>query len=163
MARPDYRPEYAEQARKLCATFGAADWEIAQFLSTDEVRVRAKDVRRWHMEHPEFQAACKAGDALVTDRVVRALVKLASGYRYKAVKILPPPKGYTEPIYAPYTEVVAPRMDAIKFWLINRGGGQWADEKSVSVTVNDERAENLTDDKLAAIAASDAAQPDHAG
>ena len=46
-----YNPDFAEQARKLCA-FGATMKEIAEFIG-----VAPKTIRNWQTAHPEFREA----------------------------------------------------------------------------------------------------------
>jgi hypothetical protein len=51
----DFKPEYAEQARKLLA-LGATDFELADFFG-----VQPATPWRWRFEHPEFHEAIKMG------------------------------------------------------------------------------------------------------
>src|SRR5882724_1969007 len=61
-ARPErvpalYRPEYAEQGRKLCLLLGATDQELARFFD-----VPLAALRDWLASVPEFAAAVRAGN-----------------------------------------------------------------------------------------------------
>jgi hypothetical protein len=44
----DYKPEFADQAAKLCR-LGATDQEIADFFGKDE-----RTINRWKIDHPDF-------------------------------------------------------------------------------------------------------------
>lgn len=115
-----YKPEFVEQARKLCL-LGATDQEIADFF---EVSVRT--LYRWKGEHDEFCQALKAGKDEADDRVVRSLYQQAIGYEQDEVKIFMPANA-SEPVYAPFRAKVAPNVTAAIFWLKNRQKGQWRD------------------------------------
>lgn len=124
----DYKPEYAEQAEKLCRLHGATDKDLAEFF---EVGVRT--IARWMTKHPEFRQACKNGKEPADDRVERSLYIRATGYSYDAVKIFMP-AGATEPVYAPYVEHVPPDTTAMIFWLKNRRPAEWRDKVHQEVT-----------------------------
>lgn len=128
MARPSkYKPEFAEQARKLCL-LGATDQEIADFF---EVEVRT--VYRWKGEFEEFCQALKAGKEEADTRVERSLYQQAIGYEQDEVKIFMP-GGADKPVYAPYRAKVAPNVTAAIFWLKNRRSQDWRDKTEQSVT-----------------------------
>ncbi len=83
MGRPtSYRPEYAEQALKLCR-LGATDKELADFFEVAE-----STVNLWKIEHPEFSESLKAGKAQADAEVADKLFKRATGYSHSAVKIM---------------------------------------------------------------------------
>ena len=50
-----YKPEYAEQAGKLCGILGATDEKLAQFFGVCELTIR-----RWKKDHQEFCSAIKS-------------------------------------------------------------------------------------------------------
>lgn len=52
--RPAYKPEYVEQARKLCL-LGATDYELADFFGID-----TRTIGEWRGEHAEFAEQSKA-------------------------------------------------------------------------------------------------------
>ena len=108
-----YRPEYAEQARKLCRN-GATDREIADILG-----VCVRTFYRWRAEHDAFAEALKAGKELADDRVERALYERACGYEYSDVKIFHP-SGAKEPVIVPVTVHVPADVGAAKQWLATR-------------------------------------------
>jgi len=118
----DYREAYAEGASKL-ARLGATDAEIADFYN-----VSVATIYRWKNVHPKFCEALKVGKVEADDRVRRALYHRAVGYEQEAVKIFMP-AGKDEPVYAPYTERIAPDTTAAIFWLKNRDPENWRDRK----------------------------------
>lgn len=66
-----YRPEYAEQARKLCL-LGATNPEMAQFFG-----VATSTVSKWLDEIPEFSDALKSGRAGADMEVASSLYRKA--------------------------------------------------------------------------------------
>jgi hypothetical protein len=52
---PEFKPEYAEQVRKLCA-LGVIDFGLADFFEVD-----LPTLNRWRWEYPEFREAIKMG------------------------------------------------------------------------------------------------------
>jgi len=117
-----YSAAAVKQAKKLCE-LGATDEDLADFF---EVSVRT--IYRWQTQHKEFCQALKAGKAEADDRVERSLYHKAVGYRHEAVKIFMPANAL-EPVYAPYTEQVAPDTTAAIFWLKNRRPAEWRDRQ----------------------------------
>lgn len=117
-----FKPEYVEQAEKLCL-LGATDDEIGAFF-----KVSTRQVHRWKMLHPEFGHSLKVGKELADDRVKRSLYQRAVGYRQKAVKIFMP-AGREEPVYAPFVEQIAPDTTAAIFWLKNRCPEEFRDRQ----------------------------------
>jgi hypothetical protein len=140
-----YRPEFVEQAAKLCK-LGATDAELADFFS-----VSIQTLYSWRNVHPEFLDAIKTAKEAADERVQRSLFQRAIGYQVDAVKIFMP-AGAVEPVYAPYRENVPADVASAIFWLKNRRPKDWKDRNHL--TVDDKRsAEQFTDDELAAIAA----------
>jgi hypothetical protein len=120
---PAYKPEFPEQATKLCK-LGAVDVEIASFF-----KVNISTISEWKTEHPEFGEALKVGKSVADDRVERSLYTRAIGYTYESVKIFLP-KGSTrveDAVIVPYLEHVPPDTTACIFWLKNRRKDQWRD------------------------------------
>ncbi len=116
-----FKPEFSEQARKLCL-LGATDQEIADFF---EVEVRT--IYRWKAENNQFCQALKAGKAEADDRVERSLYQQAIGYEQDEVKIFMPANAEA-PVYAPYRARIAPNVTAAIFWLKNRKKEDWRDK-----------------------------------
>ena len=89
-----YRPDFAEQARKLCRN-GATDRGIADILG-----VCVRTFYRWRAAHDDVAEALRAGKELADDRVQRALYERACGYDYDDTKIFHP-SGAKEPVIVP--------------------------------------------------------------
>lgn len=114
----DYRPEYAEQAKKLCS-FGMTDDELAQFFE-----VSTRTIYRWQAVHTEFCHALKVGKDPADDRVERSLYHKACGYTFESEKIF---NYQGEVVRAKCVEHVPPDTTAAIFWLKNRRKDEWRD------------------------------------
>lgn len=138
-----YKPEYAEQAVKLCQ-LGATDAELADFF-----KVTTVTIWRWQSAHEEFCNALTRGKQKADERVERSLYARATGYTFDAVKIFMP-AGAKKPIYAEYQEHVPPDTTAMIFWLKNRQPELWRDKTEHVVR---HELSQMSDDDLARIAA----------
>lgn len=137
MGRPSkYKPEFADQAAKLCA-LGATDQEIADFFEVD-----VRTVYRWKADEEAFCQALKAGKAIADERVERSLYMKAIGYEQDEVKIFMPANS-PQPVYAPFRAKIAPDTAAAIFWLKNRRPNEWRDNKAVELTGKDGADLNL--------------------
>lgn len=141
-----YKPEYAEQTRKLCA-FGATDAEVAEFFE-----VSVTTIYRWRHAFEEFCEALKVGKAQPDDRVERSLFQRAIGYTYVEQQAIKVKAGaHQERIEVVEVERHAPPdTTATIFWLKNRRPDQWRDKRELahSGKVNfAEFAEWLADDE----------------
>lgn len=129
MARPtDYRPEYVDQAEKLCK-LGATDKELGDFFDVSE-----QTINNWKNEHPEFFESIKKGKVLADAEVADKLFKRATGYSHRAVKIF---NNQGEVIVEPYIEHYPPDTTAAIFWLKNRQPKNWRDKQEVEHGVTD--------------------------
>lgn len=129
MARPtSYKPEYAEQAKKLCR-LGAKDSELADFFGVTE-----QTINNWKTAHPVFFESLKEGKALADAEVADKLFKRATGYEHPAVKIVANANTGQEHVVH-YTERYAPDTTACIFWLKNRRPDVWRDKTEQSVTM----------------------------
>ena len=115
-----YRPEFAEQARKLCL-IGATDVQIADFFG-----VIVQTLFNWRAEHPEFLEATKSGKSKHDQEVEDSLLHRAKGYSHAAVKIVADAKTGAQ-VSVPYTEYYPPDTTACIFWLKNRQPERWRD------------------------------------
>lgn len=115
-----YKPEYAEQAKKLCL-LGATDQEMADFF-----KVALSTLNLWKLRHPEFSESLSEGKQIADARVVRSLYQQAIGYEQDEVKIFMPANA-EKPVYAPFRAKVAPNVTAAIFWLKNRDKDNWRD------------------------------------
>lgn len=137
VGRPtDYKPEYADQARKLCE-LGATDQELGDFFEVD-----VRTIYRWKHVHDEFCQALKGGKDIADERVERSLYQKAIGYEQDEVKIFMP-SGAEEPVYAPFRAKIAPDTTAAIFWLKNRRSGEWRDKSEVEHNVTKDLAQWL--------------------
>lgn len=122
-----YRPQYAEQARKL-ALLGFTDEKMADFF---EVEVRT--IYRWKTEHDEFCQAVKAGkvdaDATVASTLYRSAL---GGGTVTEVKEETDAEGNV--IHRKTVKELPANVTAQIFWLKNRQPQHWRDK----VVVEDE-------------------------
>lgn len=116
----DYRPEFAEQAAKLCS-LGATDYELADFFGVD-----TRTIYRWKHVHDEFCQAVTCGKERADERVERALYNRAVGYTFESEKVF---QHQGEVIRAPTAEHVPPDPSAAKLWLTNRRPDQWREKQ----------------------------------
>lgn len=113
-----YKPEYAEQAEKLCK-LGATDKEIADFFEVGE-----STLNRWKEAHAEFRESLKTGKEAADERVERSLYHRAIGYTHEAVKLF---QYEGRVIEQAYDERYPPDTTAAIFWLKNRRPAEWRD------------------------------------
>lgn len=113
-----YKPEYIEQARKLCL-LGATDRELADFFEVAE-----STLNLWKLEHPEFSESLKSGKEAADERVERSLFHRAIGYKHDAVKMF---QAGGAVISEQYVEHYPPDTTAAIFWLKNRKPKEWRD------------------------------------
>lgn len=113
-----YKPEYAEQARKLCE-HGLTDDELADFFE-----VSTRTIYRWQSQFPEFCQSLKVGKDPADDRVERSLYHKACGYTFESEKIF---NYQGEVVRAKTIEHVPPDTTAAIFWLKNRRKEEWRD------------------------------------
>lgn len=135
-----YRPEYAEQARKL-SLLGLTDAQMAGVFGVSE-----KTLNTWKTAHPEFLQSLKNGKDVADAEVAASLYHRACGYSHKAVKIM---QYEGVPIEVEYTEHYPPDTAAAFIWLKNRQPHLWRDKvdltdgdatpppEAVTVTVED--------------------------
>jgi hypothetical protein len=143
MARPSsYKPEFAEQARKLCQ-LGATDIELGDFFG-----VRRETIWAWSQKHEEFSNALKAGKEAADERVTQSLYHRAVGYTFDSEKVF---QFQGDIVRAPTKEHVPPDTTAMIFWLKNRRPQEWRDKREIehsgAIDFN-----NATDEELARIA-----------
>ena len=132
----DYRPEYAEQAKKLC-NLGATNQDLAEFFDCNIM-----SIYRWQAKFPEFGDALKIGKGQGDERVVRSLYQKAVGYHLPVKKVVADKDGNL--IDIEYTEYMPPDTTSCIFWLKNRRPDEWRDKREVeqsgegfSLTINE--------------------------
>jgi hypothetical protein len=118
----DYKPEFAEQAAKLCA-LGATDYELADFFGVD-----TRTIYRWKNVHDDFCQSVTCGKERADERVERALFNRAVGYTFESEKVF---QFQGEVIRADTVEHVPPDPGAAKLWLTNRRPEQWREKQEI--------------------------------
>lgn len=134
MGRPSlYRPEFADQARKLCA-LGATDANLADFFE-----VSIATIRNWMTQHADFLDAIKEAKKVADELVERSLYMRARGYEYDDIDIrtVAVGKGISEIVITPIRRHVAPDPTSMIFWLKNRQPERWRDIKAVELSGRD--------------------------
>lgn len=134
VGRPtEYKPEFVEQAEKLCM-LGATDDEMADFFG-----VHRSTIYRWKIEYPEFCDAIKTAKEIADERVERSLYQKATGYNYKeeqAFKIKV--EQYKEEVEVVDVERHQPAdTTAAIFWLKNRRKNEWRDKQEIDHSSTD--------------------------
>jgi hypothetical protein len=123
MGRPsEYKPEYAEQARRQCEE-GATDQELADFF---EVSVRT--LYRWKNSYPDFCQSLKASKAPADERIERSLFERACGYERDEVDIRVIDG---QIVQTPVRKFYPPDTTAMIFWLKNRRPAEWRDKQEI--------------------------------
>lgn len=116
-ARGLYKPEYAEQALKLCY-LGHTNEELATFFD-----VSFKTINVWIAQVEAFGASVRAGREEADMDMVNALRKLGLGHMVELNEQRLTKDGdivdLRKDVYVP------PNFNAIQLWLVNRGGGKW--------------------------------------
>jgi hypothetical protein len=117
-----YKPEYAEQARKLCR-LGATDSQVADFFE-----IGTTTFYRWRQDHPDFADAVTEGKEICDNQVEQALHRRAVGFQYEAVRVFMP-AGAKAPLPVPYPVQVIPDVRAAQHWLRFRRPQEWSDRR----------------------------------
>lgn len=130
----DYRPEFPEQAEKLCQ-LGATDIEIADFFEVD-----VRSIYRWKHAHPNFSDALKAGKEAADERVKRGLYQRAVGYSFESEKVF---QYEGAVVRAPIREHVPPDPGAAMNWLKNRQPSEWRDKREIEHSMDDDLAARI--------------------
>lgn len=136
VGRPtSYKPEYCEQAYKLCL-LGADDKRIADFFDIAE-----STLNNWKIEYPEFMESLKNGKEVADAAIAASLYHRAKGYSHEAVKIF---NDQGRPLEVPYTEHYPPDTTAAIFWLKNRQPKQWRDKQDIDHQSSDGSMQPVT-------------------
>ena len=117
MGRPsEYKPEYCEQARKLCAG-GFTIQQVADFLD-----VERSTIYYWAAHYGEFSDALKIGKDRATERVEESLYHRAVGYSHPEEKLF---CHEGEVIRASTVKHYPPDTGAMVWWLKNQKPSEW--------------------------------------
>lgn len=141
LGRPSlFKPEYCEQARKLCL-LGSTDIEMAGFFEVSE-----DTIHEWKKVHSNFSESIKKGKAQADANVADRLYQRAMGYEHPEVDIRVVNQ---EIVKTPITKIYAPDPAAAIFWLKNRQRGKWRDKVETEHSGNIGQRE-LSDEELTA-------------
>jgi hypothetical protein len=126
-----YRPEFNEQARKLCL-LGYIDTELASFFGVCEATIN-----NWKGQFPAFLEAIRAGKDAADAEVADSLYRRATGESILVERII---KDGDKHDVVTIKQFVPGEVAAQRLWLLNRRKGNWRDkvetEHSGNVTVN---------------------------
>jgi len=114
-----YKPEFAEQAAKLCA-LGATDAQLADFFA-----VSVSTVNLWKVTHKEFSESIKVPKATADERIEQSLYRRAMGYEHDEVDIRVIDHALVQ---TPIRKYYPPDSTALIFWLKNRKPAEWRDK-----------------------------------
>jgi hypothetical protein len=123
-----YKPEYAEQAAKLCF-LGATDVMLADFFKVTE-----KTINNWKKNYPEFLQSLKETKAALDSKVERSLFERAVGYQHKEQKILSNPQDPHDPVIVDTVKHYPPDSTSMIFWLKNRQPEKWRDKQEIELS-----------------------------
>lgn len=130
----DYKPEYNEQAYKLCL-LSATDKDLADFFG-----VKEQTINNWKKDHPEFFESIKRGKQIADSNVADRLYQRAIGYEHDDL-YLAQFQGVV--VSKEIKKYYPPDPTAAIFWLKNRQPKNWRDKQEIEVTDNTDRAERM--------------------
>lgn len=121
-----FKPEYVEQAYKLCL-LGAIDKELCDFFNVAE-----STLNLWKQKQPKFLDALKRGKIIADATVAHSLYRRATGYSHPETHI----SNYQgEIIKTEITKHYPPDTTACIFWLKNRQPDKWRDKINIDSNV----------------------------
>lgn len=123
-----YKPEYADQAEKLCR-LGATDKEMADFFDVAE-----STLNLWKKEHSEFSESLKRGKVIADANVADRLYQRAMGYEHDDVELKVVSIGNNQGSEVEEVKVrkyYPPDSTAAIFWLKNRRPREWRDKQEI--------------------------------
>lgn len=127
VGRPSrYRPEFAEEARKLCLLKGATNKDLAEHFGVCE-----DTIIEWKKKFPEFSESIKEGKRGADMEVANAMYRMATGYREKVEKPVATETGVE---IVEYEQYFPPSVPAAFIWLKNRQSGFWKDKHEIAVS-----------------------------
>jgi len=124
-----FRPEFVEQARKLCL-LGLTDGELGDFFGVDEATIH-----RWKHTHKDFCESISTGKMLADSDVADSLYRSAVGGHFITEER--PAGGENGPATVlPIKRQVAPSVQAQSLWLRNRQPHLWRDRVEVKADLS---------------------------
>lgn len=125
-----YRPEFAEQARKLCL-LGLTDTGLADFFGVDETTIC-----RWKRTHADFCQSILAGKMVADAEVADSLYRSAVGGHHVTEDRLAAGGDRAQDEVQPLRRQVPPSVQAQSLWLRNRQPRLWRDKIEVKEDIN---------------------------
>ena len=122
-----YKPEYADQAHKLCL-LGLTDVQMAEVFGIAE-----STFYLWKQRFPEFAEAIASGKVHADANVAKSLYQRAIGYEHEEVHLN---VVGGELIQTTLIKRYPPDTTAAKHWLHNRSPNAWRREHELEVNVN---------------------------
>ncbi len=114
-----YKPEYDEQAKKLCSSFAATDYDLANFFDVD-----LSTINRWKLAHPSFCESIKLNKEIADSKIEESLYHRAKGYAVEVDELF----HYQGEIYSQrIVKHFPPDPTSMIFWLKNRKPSDWRD------------------------------------
>jgi len=123
-----YKPEYCEQATKLCL-LGLNNKQLAEFFEVIE-----ETIMNWQRDHVEFFEAVKEGKEYADANVAQSLYKRATGFVKEDCEKVFQFQG--EVVRAKVKEYFPPDAGAAMNWLKNRQKEIWRDRQEFDLTTN---------------------------
>ncbi len=122
-----YRPEFTDQAHKLCL-LGATDQEMADFFD-----VCVATIHNWKNDYPEFFEAVKRGKIIADAHLANKLYQRAEGAEWEEQQAIKVKVGAHEERVEIVTvkRAAPPDTTALIFWLKNRQPSKWRDTQSL--------------------------------
>src|SRR4030095_17024238 len=119
------RPEFDEQARKLCL-LGHIDTELAEYFEVD-----VSTINNWKIAHPSFFESIKNGRENAEADIVNSLYNRAKGYEIDEEKIV---SDNGIPVMMTIKKPIVPDPVSAIFWLKNRQPKKWRDKHETEQT-----------------------------
>lgn len=120
-----YRPEYAEQGRKL-ALLGMTDAKMADFFGIGEATLN-----RWKIEHDGFRESISAGKERADASIAESLYKTALGGS-TVTEIREEPDSEGNIVRKTVIRELPADVRAQRYWLGNRHPDKWRDKVVVA-------------------------------
>jgi hypothetical protein len=117
-----FKPEYKEQAKKICS-MGGVDKDLAEFF-----KVTMSTLYLWKQEHKDFSDTIKNTKSEKDSQVERSLYERATGYSHPDVHISNYQGIITE---TKLTKHYPPDPTSMIFWLKNRKPDTWREKQEV--------------------------------
>jgi hypothetical protein len=114
-----YKPEYCEQARKLCL-LGYTDKQLADFFEVNE-----DTINEWKKVHPKFSESLRKGKSIADAEVAESLYVRSKGYEIEEQRVTNAGNVVNVKIHIPANPT------AQIFWLKNRQSAKWRDKQEV--------------------------------